>query len=117
MVQRYSRLFALKLRLPSLKAILASQPMHDAMDLRLLWQAVLYRVLQDLQNDSGHAYGEYRDARRWVGEYPSRDFQYICSLAGIDADFLHPRLVKVALATEQRQIENAKRKPRVQAAE
>ena len=87
------------------------------MALRLLWQAVLYRVLQDLQNDSGHAYSDYRDARRWVGEYPSRDFQYICSLAGIDADFLHPRLIKVALETERRQFEKAKRKPSVQAAE
>ena len=64
-----------------------------------LWLSVLVRVHQDLFNVSPHAYDEFRNAQLWVGDYPSRDVREVCSLAGVEPDFLHRRLAAQARET------------------
>ena len=61
-----------------------------------LWQSVLLRVLQDLLHSKSTLEREFEDAYRWVGNYPSKDFRMVCMLAGLEADFVHPRLKSLA---------------------
>ena len=75
-----------------------------------MWQAVLYRVVQDLTNDSNHAFEDFRTAQRWVGDYPSKDFREVCTLAGIEPDFLHPKLLRMGRATEAKHKSKARKR-------
>lgn len=54
-----------------------------------LWRHVLLAILTDLQSASEHGRRDRDFARRWVGHYPSRDFQLVCELAGLDAECVH----------------------------
>lgn len=63
-----------------------------------LWQSVLLRTVYDLLKSKSIYEPEFEAALRWVGKYPSRDFTMVCMLAGLEADFLHPRLMKMAEA-------------------
>ena len=65
-----------------------SLPHVEGHSCRLLWSAVLISVLRDL------CAGEYRsrdrrDAERWVGEFPAKDFKTVCHLAGLDPSQVH----------------------------
>lgn len=75
-----------------------------------MWLAVLNRVVQDLTNDSNHAYEDFRTAQRWVGDYPSKDFKEVCALAGIEPDFLHPKLLRMGRATEAKHASRASKR-------
>ena len=76
--------------------------MSDSVSHQLLWQAVLQRVLQDIRNaDGGHeGHKEFVTAARWVGSYPTREFNDVCMLAGLEPDFVHPRFVKIIQEAE-----------------
>lgn len=58
-----------------------------------LWQQVLLAVLADLQspNTTLKNYRDQEFARRWVGRYPSRDFQMVCEMAGLEIGPTHRR--------------------------
>ena len=76
--------------------------MSDSVSRKLLWQAVLLRVLQDIR-DAGRGHEAHKDfvtAARWVGTYPSREFSEVCMLAGFEPDFVHPRFVKIIKEAE-----------------
>lgn len=66
--------------------------MSDPIPELRLWQAVLWRATQDLQASESSRDREFQDVRRWIGEYPSRDFREVCMLANLEPDFLHPQL-------------------------
>lgn len=63
---------------------------------RQLWQHVLLATLADLRSKSEHRRRDRDFARRWVGHYPSRDFQLVCDLAGLDPDSAHQYFRQVA---------------------
>jgi len=79
--------------------------MRDSLPQRQLWQAVLWRVLLDIR-DAGHGargQSDFVSACRWVGNHPSREFCEVCSLAGFEPDFIHPRFVQlIATANAER---------------
>lgn len=54
-----------------------------------LWQHVLLAILTDLQSRSEHKRQDREFARRWVGHYPSRDFQLVFDLASLDTECVH----------------------------
>ena len=74
--------------------------MIDTSANQLLWQAVLMRVLQDIRSVDG--YSHFISASRWIGTYPSREFSEVCALAGYEADFIHPRFLRIVKETEAR---------------
>jgi len=49
-----------------------------------LWLRVLHEAIRE----------SLKDPKRetWVGRFPSADFQEVCRLAGVDADYLWPRV-------------------------
>ena len=56
-----------------------------------LWQRVLLAIQADLRspNTSPKNYRDQEFARRWVGHYPSRDFQMVCEMAGFEIEPTH----------------------------
>ncbi len=56
---------------------------------RRLWQHVLLAISADLQSTSENAKRDRDFARRWVGQYSSKDFQLVCDLAGLEAECVH----------------------------
>jgi len=68
--------------------------MSDPIPELRLWQAVLWRANQDLQASESSRDREFQNVRRWIGEYPSRDFREVCMMANFEPDFVHPRLHK-----------------------
>ncbi len=79
-------------------------PMIDTSGNQLLWQAVLMRVLQDIRdvNRGVDGYSHFISASRWIGTYPSREFSEVCALAGYEADFIHPRFLRIVRETQAR---------------
>ena len=69
---------------------------------QLLWQAVLFQVLRDIRdaNRSHEGHKDFVTAARWVGSYPSREFNEVCMCAGLEPDFVHPRFVKIIKEAE-----------------
>ena len=69
---------------------------------QLLWQAVLFQVLRDIRdaNRSHEGHKDFVTAARWVGTYPSREFNEVCMCAGLEPDFVHPRFVKIIKEAE-----------------
>jgi len=68
----------------------------------LLWQSVLLQVLRDIR-DASRSHEGHKDfvtAARWVGTYPSREFNEVCMCAGLEPDFVHPRFVKILKEAE-----------------
>ena len=59
-----------------------------------LWVAVLFRLVQDLRSPSYSR--EWQEARSWIGAFPSGDFREVCTFAGYEPDYLHPKLVRLA---------------------
>lgn len=57
-----------------------------------LWATVLLTVVHDLCATSPFNWKEQREAERWVGSFPSRDFREVVSLAGLDPDAVWERL-------------------------
>lgn len=76
--------------------------MHDSTPHKKLWQAVLLRTYQDIQNstDGYEGHKSFIAAARWVGTYPSREFNEVCMCAGLEPDFVHPRFVKIIQEAE-----------------
>ena len=76
--------------------------MSDSSSHQVLWQSVLLRVLQDIRDaNRGHeGHKDFVSAARWVGSYPSREFNEVCMLAGLEPDFVHPRFVKIIQEAE-----------------
>lgn len=75
------------------------------MEHRIVWQAVIVRVIRDLVA-VGHANASLReDAERWVGAFPSTDFRMVFECAGVDHLSAH-RVLKAACAlpAAQRQV-------------
>lgn len=56
---------------------------------RRLWQHVLLAIRADLQSTSENTRRDRDFARRWVGQYSSKDFQLVCDLAGLEAGCVH----------------------------
>ena len=73
-----------------------------------LWQSVLLRVVHDLLHSKSTLERDFEDAYRWVGNYPSRDFRMVCTLAGLEADFVHPRIKSLAGDRLRQEISEAK---------
>lgn len=61
-----------------------------------LWQHVLLAILSDLQSSSDQTVRDQSFARRWVGQYPSRDFRMVCDLAGLDPDCVHLHFKRIS---------------------
>lgn len=55
---------------------------------RKLWSTVLLTQMNIILGNTKER--EY--AVRWVGSYPSKDFQEVCTLAGFDPDFIWPKM-------------------------
>ena len=70
--------------------------MRETQAHNLLWQSVLLQVLRDIRdaNRSHEGHKDFVTAARWVGNYPSREFNEVCMCAGLEPDFVHPRLSK-----------------------
>lgn len=64
-----------------------------------LWQAVLWRAAQDIAGAKDPFDRDFENVARWVGNYPSRDFKEVCSLAGFEYDFVHPKLKSMIAET------------------
>lgn len=54
-----------------------------------LWQHVLLALLADLRSPGTKDYRNQEFARRWVGSYPSKDFQMVCVMAGFEIEPAH----------------------------
>lgn len=54
-----------------------------------LWQHVLLAILNDLRSPGTRDYRNQEFARRWVGSYPSKDFQMVCVMAGFEIEPAH----------------------------
>lgn len=67
---------------------LMSREIHE----QHLWQAVLWRAAQDVISTRSPEDRDFQKVASWVGTYPSRDFRAVCSMAGLEPDFVHPRL-------------------------
>lgn len=71
-----------------------------------LWAAVLARMIHDLCAPGASrtsAARLRRDAERWVGAYPSREFRMVCECAGLEAEAVHVRLrALIALPVAER---------------
>ena len=65
-----------------------SLPHVEGHSCRLLWSAVLISVLRDLCA-GGYRSRERRDAERWVGDFPTKDFKTVCQLADLDPGRVH----------------------------
>ena len=76
--------------------------MRETQAHNLLWQSVLLQVLRDIRdaNRSHEGHKEFVTAARWVGSYPTREFNDVCMLAGLEPDFVHPRFVKIIKEAE-----------------
>ena len=76
--------------------------MRETQAHNLLWQSVLLQVLRDIRdaNRSHEGHKEFVTAARWVGSYPTREFNDVCMLAGLEPDFVHPRFVKIIQEAE-----------------
>ena len=76
--------------------------MRETQAHNLLWQSVLLHVLRDIRdaNRSHDGPKEFVTAARWVGRYPTREFNDVCVLAGLEPDFVHPRFVKIIQEAE-----------------
>ena len=76
--------------------------MPDSSSHQLLWQSVLLQVLRDIRdaNRSHEGHKDFVTAVRWVGNYPSREFNEVCMCAGLEPDFVHPRFVKIIQEAE-----------------
>jgi hypothetical protein len=87
----------------------------------MLWQSVLLQVLRDIRdaNRSHEGHKDFVTAARWVGTYPSREFNEVCMLAGLEPDFVHPRFVKIIKEAEAKSTarKTAKKAPVAVAAE
>ena len=59
---------------------------------RALWATVLQAIIHDATSTSRHEYENKRDALRWIGTYPSRDFVLVCAMAGVDPEATFDRL-------------------------
>jgi len=95
--------------------------MSDSSSHQVLWQSVLLRVLQDIRDaNRGHeGHKDFVSAARWVGSYPSREFNEVCMLAGLEPDFVHPRFVKIIQEAEAKSAarKTTKKEPVAMAAE
>ena len=95
--------------------------MSDSSSHQVLWQSVLLRVLQDIRDaNRGHeGHKDFVTAARWVGSYPSREFNEVCMLAGLEPDFVHPRFVKIIQEAEAKSAarKTTKKEPVAMAAE
>ena len=95
--------------------------MCDSSSHQLLWQAVLFQVLRDIRdaNRSHEGHKDFVTAARWVGTYPSREFNDVCMLAGLEPDFVHPRFVKIIKEAEAKSstCKTTKKEPLAVAAE
>ena len=65
-----------------------SLPHVEGHSCRMLWSAVLISVLRDLCA-GGYRSRERRDAERWVGDFPTKDFKTVCQLADLDPSQVH----------------------------
>jgi len=76
--------------------------MRETQAHNLLWQSVLLQVLRDIRdaNRSHEGHKDFVTAARWVGTYPSREFNEVCMFAGLEPDFVHPRFVKIIQEAE-----------------
>ena len=76
--------------------------MRETQAHNLLWQSVLLQVLRDIRdaNRSHEGHKDFVTAARWVGNYPSREFNEVCMCAGLEPDFVHPRFVKIIQEAE-----------------
>ena len=88
---------------------------------QLLWQSALLQVLRDIR-DANRAHERHKDfvtAARRVGTYPSREFNEVCMLAGLEPDFVHPRFVKIIKEAEAKSAarQTTKKAPVAMAAE
>lgn len=59
---------------------------------RQLWATVLLTMVHDLCSSNSMDWDKQREAERWVGSFPSRDFKIVVSLAGLDPDSVWERL-------------------------
>ena len=95
--------------------------MSDSVSRKLLWQAVLLQVLRDIRDaNRGHeGHKDFVTAARWVGTYPSREFNEVCMLAGLEPDFVHPRFANIIKEAEAKSTarKTAKKAPVAVAAE
>ena len=95
--------------------------MRDSYSHQMLWQSVLLQVLRDIRdaNRSHEGHKDFVTAARWVGTYPSREFNEVCMLAGLEPDFVHPRFVKIIKEAEAKSTarKTAKKAPVAVAAE
>jgi hypothetical protein len=72
---------------------------------RMLWVTVLQYIVHDLfdlrvvgKSHNGEIILKSRDceiAERWVGTFPSRDFNEVCALAGMNGTAVHERLRRI----------------------
>lgn len=60
-----------------------------------VWKAALVRVLRDLVSTGVSAWSARRDAERWVGDFPSRDFREVCENAGVNSQKAHRVLQQI----------------------
>ena len=68
-----------------------------------LWQNVLLSVVVDLCAQGGRHKFARITAERWIGDYPSRDFRQVCTLAGFEPEAVWPMLRRLAkLHVEER---------------
>ena len=68
-----------------------------------LWQNVLLSVVVDLCAQGGRHKAARITAERWIGDYPSRDFRQVCTLAGFEPEAVWPMLRRLAkLPAEER---------------
>ena len=61
-----------------------------------LWHHVLLAILSALQSPSEQARQAQEFARRWVGQYPSKDFRMVCDFAELDPDCVHRHFKRIA---------------------
>lgn len=84
-------------------------PAGDASPERELWGAVLMRGIEDaigsvtaLSGNSGtHKNAEILRAQQWIG---SKDFHLVATLAGLDSEALHDRLLPVFDLPERKRV-------------
>lgn len=54
-----------------------------------LWRRVLFVVLADLRSSGENNHRDREFAKERVGAYPSKDFQMVCDLAGVESEPTH----------------------------
>ena len=73
---------------------------YESDEERNLWATVLQVAINDATDQKGCTHREHVEARRWIGQFPSRNFRTVCFLAGLDPDATHGRLKRALDLTD-----------------